>query len=236
MFFDLETTGVDTETAKIVQIAAIKVFPDGRRETKNLLVNPEVSIPLEAVAVHGITDEMVADKPPFRKYAKAIKEWFHGCDLGGFNSDSYDLNVLLAEMNRAEVEFADWEPNLVDVMKLYRKLFPNTLSDIYKRLFGEELDGAHDALKDVEATEKILLKILPPELGNSKEIDLYLQDEKFRVDFAGKLYRDADGVVRYNFGKDIGKSVKDEPGFGLWMLKQSFSKDTKDKLKQILNE
>ena len=235
IIFDLESTGVDTETARIVQFAAIKINVDGSREEKNVLINPETLIPLEATEVHGITDEMVKDAPVFSKYAKSIRAWFEGCDIGGFNSDSYDLNLILAEMDRAGISFADWDLNLVDVLKLYRNLYPNTLSAIYKRLFGEELEGAHNALTDVLATEKILLKILPEELGNSKEIDLYLQGEKQRVDFAGKLYKDSEGVVRYNFGKDINKSVKDNPGFASWMLNQSFSKDTKDKLKQILN-
>lgn len=235
-FFDLESTGVDTEVAKIIQIAGIKIFPDGRREEKNILINPEMEIPIECVEVHGITDEMVKDKPTFRQYAQGIRDWFYGSDIGGFNSDSYDVNLLIAEMNRAGITFADWDLNLLDVMKLYRKLYPNTLSEIYKRLFGEELDGAHNALNDVIATEKILYEILPKELTTVKEIDGFLQEDRVRVDYAGKLYKDSEGVVRYNFGKDKDKSVKDNKGFGEWMLKQSFPSETKTKLKQILNE
>lgn len=234
-FFDLESTSVDTEVARIVQIAGIKIFPDGKREEKNILINPEIKIPIECTEIHGITDEMVKDKPTFRQYAQGIKDWFYGSDIGGFNSDSYDVNLLIAEMDRAGITFADWDLNLLDVMKLYRKLYPNTLSEIFKRLFDEELDGAHNALNDVVATEKILYKILPEELTTVKEVDEFLQEDKFRVDYAGKLYKDLEGVVKYNFGKDKDKSVKAEPGFGRWMLNQSFSKDTKDKLKQILN-
>ena len=234
-FFDLESTGTDTETARIVQIAGIKIFPDGKREEKNILINPEIKIPLEATEVHGITNEMVKDKPTFRQYAQGIRDWFYGSDIGGFNSDSYDVNLLIAEMDRVDVTFADWNLNLLDVMKLYRKLFPNSLSEIYKRLFGEELSGAHNALNDIITTEKILHKILPDDLITVKQIDEFLQEDKLRVDYAGKLYKDSDGVVRYNFGKDKDKSVKAEPGFGRWMLNQNFSKDTKDKLKQILN-
>lgn len=107
--------------------------------------------------IHGITDEMVKDKPTFRQYAQGIRDWFYGSDIGGFNSDSYDVNLLIAEMNRVGITFADWDLNLLDVMKLYRKLYPNTLSEIYKRLFGEELDGAHNALNDVIATEKNII-------------------------------------------------------------------------------
>lgn len=235
-FFDLESTSTDTETARIVQIAGIKIFPDGKREEKNILINPEIPIPIECTEIHGITDEMVKDKPTFRQYAQGIKDWFYGSDIGGFNSDSYDVNLLIAEMDRAGITFADWDLSLLDVMKLYRKLYPNTLSEIYKRLFGEELDGAHNALNDVVATEKILYKILPEGLTTVREVDEFLQESKFRVDYAGKLYKDSEGVVRYNFGKDKDKSVKDNRGFGQWMLNQSFSKDTKNKLKELFEK
>lgn len=234
VFFDLESTGVDTEIDRIVQIAAIKVHPNGKREERNILINPTIPIPVEASEVHGITDDMVKDKPTFNQYAKSIRDFFFGCDIGGFNSDSYDLNLLLAEMARTDVEFADWDLNLVDVMKLYRQMFPNTLGEIYKRLFGEELDGAHNALIDIMATEKILDKILPENLTTVKEIDEFLQGDKMRVDFAGKLYKDKEGIVRYNFGKSKDKAVKEDKGFGNWMLGQSFPKDTKDKLKELL--
>lgn len=235
VWFDLESTGVDTEQDRIIQIAAIKIKTNGEIEEKNILINPTIPIPLEASEVHGITDEMVKDKPTFKQYAQAMRDWFADCDLGGFNSDSYDVNLLMAEMDRAGVTFLDWEYNLVDVLKLYRQLFPNTLGEIYKRMFGKELDGAHNALNDIKGTKEIFEKICPEELTTSKEVDEFLQGEKKRVDIAGKLYKDSEGIVRYNFGKDVSKSVKENRGFADWMMKQSFSRDTKNKIKEILN-
>lgn len=234
-FFDFETTGVDTNKDRIVQIAIMKIFPDGKTEEKEMIVNPEVPIPEGASEVHGITDEMVVDKPKFKQIAKSLSEYLEGCDLGGFNSDSFDINVLLAEMERAEVDFSLEGRNFVDVLKLYRQLYPNTLSEIYKRMFGKELEGAHDAMVDVLACKEILLKIITEELDTPEKIDYFCQGNKKRVDIAGKLYLDEGGVARYNFGKDKDKSVKDEPGFGQWMLRTDFPSETKQKLKQILN-
>ena len=138
VFFDLETTGVDTENSRIVQISGVKISTDGTKFNFNSYVNPLIPIPKEATDVHGITDDMVKDAIVFEKLAKRIYEIFQGCDIGGFNSDGFDVPLLCAEMKRVDVEFLDWEYNLVDVMKLYRQLYPNTLSDIYLRLLGKE--------------------------------------------------------------------------------------------------
>lgn len=236
LFFDLETTGINTEEDRIVEIACLKINPDGTRETKVTLINPEVPIPLEASNVHGITDETVKEAPKFKQIAVSLREWFNNCDLGSYNGNNFDVPLLSAELVRVGLEPIDWNPNLLDILALYRNLFPNTLSDVYKRLTGKELDGAHSALVDVEGTfeiAEILTKTL--EQQTVEEIDLMLQGERIRVDLAGKLYKDSDGVVRYSFGKDVNKSVKDEPGFAKWMLNQSFPKETKDKIKEILN-
>ena len=236
--FDTETTGVNTSEDRIVQIAAIKRYPNGKTEEKDYLINPEREIPEEATSVHGITNEMVAKAPTFKQMASAMKEWFKDCDISGFNTDSFDCNIMLSEMERCGVSFLDWNCSFVDVMKLYRHFYPNTQEAIYERFFGEKLENAHDALADCRASDKILEKILEDnfeEEVSPEQIDLLLQGEKIRVDFEGKLYKDQEGIVRYNFGKDKDKSVKDNKGFGQWMLNQNFSKDTKDKLKTILN-
>ena len=237
--FDTETTGVNTSEDRVVQIAAIKRYSDGKIEEKNYLINPERGIPEEATLVHGITNEMVAKAPTFKQMASAMREWFKGSDISGFNTDSFDCNIMLSEMERCGLSFLDWNCNFVDVMKLYRHFYPNTQEAIYERFFGEKLENAHDALADCRASDKILDKILKDnfeEEVSPEQIDLLLQGEKIRVDFEGKLYKDQEGVVRYNFGKDKDKSVKENKGFGQWMLNQTFSKDTKTKLKQILNE
>lgn len=236
VWFDLETSGVNTEEDRIVEIACLKINPDGTRETKVTLINPEINIPLEASTVHGITNETVKDSPKFKQIATSLREWFKDCDLGSYNGNNFDIPLLSAELVRAGLEPIDWNPNLLDALSLYRHLFPNTLSDVYKRLTGKELEGAHGALADVEATFEIA-EILTKDLEQqtTEEIDLMLQADKIRVDLAGKLYKDEDGVVRYAFGKDVNKSVKDETGFAKWMLNNAFPQETKNKLKQILN-
>ena len=236
IWFDCETTGINTEEDRIVEIACLKINPDGSRETKVTLINPEIPIPLQASEVHEITDDKVKDAPKFKQIAVSLREWFKDCDLGSFNGNNFDIPLLSAELVRSDLEPIDWNPNLLDAFQLYRHLFPNTLSDVYKRLTGKDLEGAHSALVDVESTFEIA-EILTKDLEQQtvEEIDLMLQGERCRADLSGKLYRDSEGVVRYNFGKDKDKSVRDEPGFARWMLNQSFPKETKDKIKQVLN-
>jgi DNA polymerase-3 subunit epsilon len=234
IFFDLETTGTDTETSRIVEIACIKINSDGTKESKEYLINPLINIPKEASDIHGITNEKVQDKPTFKQISIGLRKWFEGCDLGGFNSNNYDIPLLSAELVRAGLEPINWNPNLLDAFSLYRHLYPNTLSDVYKRLTNKELEGAHGALADILATIEIV-ECLNKEEKTVEEIDLLLQGENKRVDLAGKLYECQEGVVRYSFGKDKGKSVKSEPGFARWMLGQSFPKETKDKIKELLN-
>lgn len=241
IYFDIESTGVETESARIVELACIKYNPDGTQEEKTILVNPTIPIPKEASDVHNITDEMVKDKPTFKQYAQAIRDWFKDCDLAGFNSNNYDVPLLSAEFERAGLEGIDWNPNLFDVLTLYRNLFPNTLSDVYKRLTGEELEGAHGALADITATKVIgdiiftmLVEQSETLIETPKDVDEYLQGDKKRFDLANKLWVDNESTVRYNFGKDKDKSVIGNKGFGEWMLKQSFPKETKDKLRKLL--
>jgi DNA polymerase-3 subunit epsilon len=233
-FFDLESTGVDTNKDRIVQIAMITIYPDGTSIEKDVLINPEIPIPLEAAEIHGITDEMVKDAPKFKQIAKSLVDQLEGCDMGGFNSDSYDINLLLAEMDRAGVDFSIEGRNLVDVMKLYRILYPNTLSDIYKRLIGKDLEGAHDALVDVKATKEILDKILPEDLETSEDIDLFCQGDKKRVDMAGKIYQDEKGDYRWNFSKNKDELVTADKGFCNWLLSNDFPNETKNKVREII--
>ena len=234
--FDLESTSVDTETARIVQIAAIKRNIDGTKEEKNLLINPTIPIPPESTEIHGITDEMVKDAPTFKQVAQSMKNWFFGCDISGFNSDSYDIALLSAEMDRVGIPFLDWDLNLVDVMKLHRHFYPNKLTDIYKRFTGEELENAHNALSDVKASDVVLDCILREQFETEptpKELDELLQGSKKRVDYAGKMYKDEDGVVRWAFSKNMDKPVLEDMGFTNWVLSNNFTKDTKDKIKEL---
>lgn len=240
IYFDIESTGVETETARIIELACIKFNPDGSKEEKTILVNPEMSIPLEASEVHGITDEMVKDKPFFKQYAQAVRNWFDGCDLAGYNSDSYDVPLLSAEFERAGVEGINWNPNLFDILKLYRLLYPNTLSDVYKRLTGKELEGAHGAVADITATKEIadilipkLKEITEEKLENISDVDSFMQGDKKRFDLAGKMYVDTEGIVKWSFSKNKDKAVLSDAGFANWFLLQSFPQESKNKLKEL---
>lgn len=240
IYFDIESTGVETESARIVELACIKYNPDSTQEEKTIRVNPTIPIPLEASEVHGITDEMVKDLPTFKQYAQAIRKWFDGCDLAGFNSDNYDVPLLSAEFERAGVEGINWNPNLLDVIKLYRLLYPNTLSEVYKRLTGEELEGAHGALADITATKVIGDIIFPMLVEQSetlietpKDVDVYLQGDKKRFDLAGKMYIDVDGVVKWNFSKNKDKAVLADAGFLNWFNQQGFPQESKNKIKEL---
>lgn len=224
VFFDLETTGVDTNKDRIVQIAAIKKDHKGAvLESMNLLINPEVSIPKEASEVHGITDDMVKDKPTFSEVAKSIKDFFLGCDLAGYNSDKFDIVLLDAELSRVGLNGIDWDFNSIDVLSLYRKLYPNTLSGVYERLTGKELENAHDALSDIEATIEILETLHDRHLGTdytSPEADViesFVNEGRKRVDVAGYFYEDEEQVIRWSLGKYKDSPVKGtDQGYIRW--------------------
>lgn len=242
IYFDIESTGVETESARIVELACIKYNPDGTQEEKTILVNPTIPIPKEASDVHNITDEMVKDKPTFKQYAQAIRDWFKDCDLAGFNSDNYDVPLLSAEFERSGLEGINWNPNLLDIIKLYRLLYPNTLSEVYKRLTGKELEGAHGAVVDILGTKEIA-DILIPQLNDTieeqlvtvSEIDNFMQGDKKRFDLAGKMYTDVDGIVKWNFSKNKDKAVLSDNGFINWFMGQGFPKESKNKIKELQN-
>jgi len=237
---DTETTGVSTVDDRIIQIAAIKRFPDGRVEEKNYLINPERDIPESATAVHGITNEMVKDAPTFKQLASAMGVWFKDSDISGFNTDSFDCNILLAEMARCGLTFLDWGCFFVDTMKVYRYFYPNTQEAIYERFFGEKLENAHDALADCRASDRILEKLIKDNFENDptpEEIDLLLQGDKLRVDMAGHMYKDLEGVVRWNFSKNKDQAVITDSGFREWFIKQpTFPQESKNKIKELLNK
>lgn len=210
IFFDLETTGVDTQQSRVVQIAATKLKTNGEKEHKQYLINPTIPIPQEASEVHGIYDEDVKDSPTFKELSKNMKAFFSGCDLGGYNSDKFDIPLLNAEFERAGQGSIDWEFNSVDVFSLYRKLFPNSLGDVYKRLVGKDLENAHDAKADIDATMEIL-EVLKKDFSdlpdNTKELEDFIYEDKKRVDLSGFFY-EKDDEVFWSFGKYKDTPVK----------------------------
>ena len=240
LFFDLETTGVSTTKDRIVQIATALDI-DGKIETKKFLINPTIPIPTEATEVHGITNEMVKNCPTFKQISKSLYEYIKDCDLAGFNSDSFDVPLLSEEFARCEINFPQKEIAFVDVLKLERLLNPNTLSAVYKRYTGLELD-AHDALNDVLATVaiydyqidsplygKIMLDYedFKSEFTHSAQFtDIICQGDKLRFDIAGKMYQ-KDGIVYWSFGKNKDCDVRNDSGYSNWFLREDFPTQSK---------
>lgn len=239
VFFDLETTGVNVTKDRIVQIAIHKIDLNGEQTSKKLLVNPGIPIPAGATEIHGITNEMVAGSPTFKQISKSLAEQLYGCDLAGFNSDVFDIPLLIEEFNRVGIEFPDPEVNIsfVDVLKIERRVNSHTLSETYKRYTGKDLDGAHDAMVDVMGTAEILMEQLEKfdKSMTAEELDVFCQGDRKRVDYAGKLYED-DGEVYWSFGKHKDCLVKNERQYADWVLRSDFPEDTKKRIRTILND
>lgn len=232
VFFDLETTGLDVSKDRIVQIAVVRINLSNEREEKKVLVNPTIPIPKEASDVHGITDEMVKDKPTFKQVAKSFYEYIEGYDLYGYNIIGYDLPLLVEELLRAGVEYNFDNVRIVDVMSIYKKLHPRTLSACYNYYTGKILEGSHDALNDTRATVDAFMGMIEQE---AELIDKSIEDleemsgvDNSRVDFAGKFVKNDAGVICFNFGKSKGQPVANDLGFLDWMLSKDFTQDTKN--------
>ncbi len=235
-FFDLETTGTNTATDRIVQIGAVKIMPDGQREEKNVLINPTISISAGAAAFHGISDEDVKDAPRFRQISKSFAKWLSGCDLAGYNSDNFDVPMLAEEFARCGIEFPEEDTRFIDVLKIERNVNSHRLEEAYRRYIGQPLDGAHDALADVRATAAIFEKQLELNPNTPTDIDglqELCQGEHGRVDFAGKLY-EKDGRIFWAFGKHKHNLVSETMDYAWWVLGADFPSDTKRHLKRIL--
>src|SRR6187200_3251465 len=170
-FIDLETTGVNLATDRIIEIAIVKVLPDGKRSVKRKLIHPQMAIPKQSSDVHGITDEMVKDAPAFKEVAQELKQMLDGCDIGGYNSNRFDIPLLVEEFLRAGVEFDMKGRKLVDVQNIFHKMEQRTLGAAYKFYCNKNLEGAHCAETDASATHEILIAQLEryPHLGNTIE-------------------------------------------------------------------
>jgi DNA polymerase-3 subunit epsilon len=236
VFFDLESTGVSITQDRIVQIGAIKVNPDGTEEIKNVLLNPTIPIPAGATEIHGISDADVQDKPLFRQVAKSFATWLSGCDLAGYNSDNFDVPMLIEEFMRVEIAFPEKETKFIDVLKIERKVNSHKLGDTYQRYTGEELEGAHDALIDIYATIKIFHQQLEQNEHlptGAAAIEAFCQGEFQRVDFAGKLY-EKEGQVYWRFGKHKDQLVSETKSYCNWVLGSDFPSETKAQIRRVL--
>jgi len=225
-FFDLETTGVRIGRDRIIQIGIVRMLPNGERERYQSLVNPEMPIPAEATAVHGITDADVADAPLLATLAPTLLEELKGCDLSGFNLLRFDIPFLAEELHRVGVEWDSSKLRVVDVQRIYHQMEPRNLGAALKYYCGREHEGAHDALADVEATADVLLAQLEryPEAleGSIDFLGTMSGDRQRSPDAAGKLAFDDKGNICLSFGKYKGWSLenigRNDPGYLQWLM------------------
>ena len=250
--FDLETTGTDVAKDRIVEMTVIKVMPDGSRDIKERRINPTISIPKEASDVHGITNEDVKDQPTFKSIAKSLADFLVDCDLAGYNSNKFDVPLLVEEFLRAGVEFDVSDRNLVDVQNIFHKMEPRTLSAAYRFYCDKKLIGAHGATADTMATLEVLEAQMDRYAGKEYEDDEgnitipivndmdHLHEFSKRnnnVDLMGRIVLNDEGIEVFNFGKHRGVPVEQvltkEPGYYNWMMDGDFPLYTKQILQKI---
>ena len=240
-FIDLETTGVSLSSDRIVEIAIIKLLPDGTRQNKRKLINPQMPIPKITSDIHGITDEMIKDSPTFKQVANEIKMFIENCDLGGYNSNRFDIPILMEEFLRAGMDVDLSTRRMVDVQHIFYTMEPRTLTAAYKFFCEKELVDAHSAEADVDATISVLEAQLKRyrQLGNTIDSVLGVIGEDKIVDYARRFGFDDKGNEIFNFGKHKGRLVTDvlraEPQYYDWMMRGDFPLHTKQKLTEILN-
>ncbi|TYA54811.1 3'-5' exonuclease [Formosa maritima] len=238
-FFDLETTGVNISNDRIVEISILKVYPDGKEERYTRLVNPTIPIPAEVTKIHGISDANVADKPTFKELAKEINNLIKDSDLGGFNSNRFDIPLLAEEMLRADIDFDMKNRQSVDVQTIFHKMEQRTLVAAYKFYCDKNLDDAHSAEADTLATYEVLKAQVAKydTLENDTKFLAEFSSRKKFADFAGFLIYNKEGEECFSFGKHKGKRVVDvlenEPGYFGWLLNADFPLYTKKVLTSI---
>lgn len=238
-FFDLETTGINIAKDRIVEISILKIFPNGNKESKTWLVNPEIEIPKEASDIHGITNERVVTEPTFKELAAEVNKMIEGCDLAGFNSNRFDIPLLAEEMLRIGLDFSMENRLAVDVQTIFHKKEQRTLTAGYKFYCDKDLTDAHSAEADTKATYEILLAQLDKyeDLENDVEILSEFSRHNKRADFSGHiLFNDKDEEI-FSFGKYKGQKVVDvlskDKGYFNWIQNADFPLYTKKVLKKI---
>ncbi|HCY00185.1 MAG TPA: DNA polymerase III subunit epsilon [Bacteroidales bacterium] len=239
IFIDLETTGLDVVNDRIVEMAALKLMPNGDRELKTRRINPTIPIPAESTAIHGITNDDVKDEPTFKEIAKSLAKFMEGCDLAGFNSNRFDFPLLAEEFLRADVDFDFRKRKFIDVQTIFHKMEKRTLEAAYKFYCSKDLDDAHSAEADTLATFEVLMAQLDryPELENDIGFLSEFSTHNQNADFAGRIIYDENGVEVFNFGKHKGKTVEavleKEPNYYAWMMNGDFPLYTKKVLTNI---
>jgi len=251
VFLDLETTGINVVTDRIVEIALLKIFPDGHEEEKMQRINPGIPIPPQTSAIHGIYDEDVKDAPLFKEVAKNYAKFIEGCDLAGFNSTRFDIPLLSEEFLRVDIDLDMKKHKFVDVQIIFHRMEKRTLAAAYKFYLMQDLENAHSAMADTKATYEVLKAQLDryegaefeengkktvPVINNIDALAAFSAFDK-SVDFAGRIVYDEKGVEVFNFGKHKGKAVEkvfqEEPGYFSWMMQGEFHLYTKKVLTAI---
>ncbi|MBQ6584050.1 MAG: 3'-5' exonuclease [Alistipes sp.] len=239
IFFDLETTGTDTSRDRIVEISMVKIAPDGEKTIKTRRINPQMPIPAQATEIHHISDEDVKDCPTFKQIAKSLKEFMEGCDFGGFNSNRFDLPLLVEEFLRAEVDVDFRRRRYIDVQNIFHKKEERTLVAAYRFYCNKDLDAAHSAEADTLATYEVLLSQLEryDDLKNDVEFLAEYSSRGTTADFAGRIaYNDKEQEI-FTFGKYKGQVVSEvfntDPSYYDWMMKGDFPQYTKKIITEI---
>lgn len=239
IFFDLETTGLNIMTDRIIEIAYLKVFPNGDEESRKMRINPEMPIPAESTEIHHITDDDVRNCPTFRQVAQMLANVFKGCDIAGYNSNNFDVPFLAEEFLRADADFDFANSRFIDVQVVFHKMEKRTLEAAYRFYCNAELTDAHSADSDTKATYEVLKAQLDryPELQNDVEFLSKFTKYNRNVDYAGRMVFNENGVEVFNFGKHKGKPVeqvlREEPAYYSWMMNGDFPLYTKKVLTSI---
>jgi len=238
-FFDLETTGINISKDRIVEISILKVFPNSNKESRTWLVNPEISIPSEVSKIHGITNEMVINEPNFKVIGSQVKEMINNCDLGGFNSNKFDIPLLAEEFLRSNIDFDLEKIKCIDVQNIFHKMEKRTLGAAYKFYCKKDLIDAHSSKADTLATYEVLEAQIEKysELENNVTFLSEFSSRNRTVDLAGFIIYDKNNVPCFSFGKHKGKSVDfiidNEPGYFGWILNSDFPMYTKKILTKL---
>lgn len=251
-FFDIESTGINVASDRIVEISVLKINVDGTEETKTKRIHPGIPIPIESSLIHGIYDEDVKDAPSFKQIAKGLAQFLENCDLAGYNSNKFDIPILMEEFLRAEVDFDISKRKFVDVQNIFHQMEQRTLKAAYKFYCNKDLENAHSAEADIRATYEVLLSQIEryenteytdkkgnkyiPVQNDVEALHTFTQVQK-NVDFAGTMVYNDKGDEVFNFGKHKGKKVSDvfqqEPSYYDWMMNGVFPLYTKKKLTEL---
>lgn len=238
-FIDLETTGINVASDRIVEISVLKINPNRKEEWLTTRVNPGMPIPPKSTAIHGITDKDIADAPSFKEIAKNLAAFLEGTDLAGFNAVKFDIPVLAEEFLRVNIDFSFRKRKYVDAQVIFHKKEQRTLSAAYLFYCNRELENAHSSKADTEATYEVLKAQLDRYTDLENDVEKLADYSSFNniADFAGRIIFDENGIEIFNFGKHKGKPVetvfRDEPSYYSWMMNGDFPLYTKKILTEI---